>query len=148
MNRKEWMFLGASLVLAYAVFFAAVPLVSTAVNNVFYGGEPLYRITWSHYFLPLVGAVGTYLLIRWMRDSLGWPRKMGDYVIFLAAAALVLFLAFALGVRAYFYTFVLYGARSLSLSQLWNYLLFTPFWALAPGVFAGWLGAFLAYYKQ
>jgi len=148
MKYREWVFLCAAVILAYAVFFFSAPLVSGVVNDTFYNGQPLYRLTWSHYSLPLAGAVATFLVIVWLREEFDWPKDVKDYVIFLAGAAISLFIAFVIGVRAYAYTFVLYGAGTMSLAQLWNFFLFTPFWALAPGVFAGWLGAFLTYYKQ
>ncbi|MDN5366993.1 MAG: hypothetical protein PWQ11_404 [Candidatus Diapherotrites archaeon] len=148
MNVKEYGFLVSSVILAYALFFFVAPLVSAYVNDAFYNGQALYRLTWSHYFFPIVGAIATFLIVRWFRDEINWPNEVMEYVVFLAGALVVTFLAFVLGVQAYYYTFVLYGSRAMTLGVLWNYFLFTPFWAVLPGVLAGWLGAFLAYYKQ
>ncbi len=148
MKYREWLFLGSAVILAYALFFFSAVFVAKAVNDIFYGGEALYRLTWSHYVLPAAGAIATFLLVLWFREEFDWPKRIVDYLVLLTAAAAVLFISFVVGVRAYAYTFVLYGGGEMSLSALWNFFLFTPFWALAPGVLAGWLGALLAYYKQ
>lgn len=144
---KEYAFLSAGVFLSYALFFALVPVVSGIVNAYFYGGEGLYRLTWSHYVLPAAGAISMFLVVQWLLKEADWPRKVGHYVALLFAALVITYLGFVLGVQAYRYTFVLYGAGQMGLLQLWYFFLFTPFWAVVPGIFSGWLAAFLLHCK-
>lgn len=148
MKYKEWVFLFSGIFLAYAIFFAVAPFVSAVVNGHFYGGDSLYRLTWSHYVLPAAVAIATFLIIRWFLEEIDWPKTVVHYVIFLAAALVIAYFSFVVGVQAYSYTFMLYGARTMDLVQLWYFFLFTPFWAMVPGVLAGWLAALLTYYNQ
>ena len=147
MNRRELLFLASGVVLSYVLFFAVVPLVSAIVNGYFYGGEQLYRLTWSHYVLPAAGAVATVLVVGWLQKEVNWPRSLKHQCVFIFAALLFLFFGFVLGVQAYSYTFILYGASSLDLPTLWYFFLFTPFWALVPGVVSGWLASLLLHCK-
>lgn len=147
MNRGELLFLASGVVLSYLLFFAAAPVVSAVVNGYFYGGEQLYRLTWSHYVLPAAGAIATVLVVGWLRKEVNWPRSLKHQYVFIFVALHLLFLSFVLGVQAYRYTFMLRGASSLDLLTLWYYFLFTPFWALVPGVVSGWLAALLLHCK-
>ena len=141
MISKELNIIVAGIVLSYVLFFAFTPLVSGIVNNHFYDGESLYRLTWSHYVLPAAGAISVVLIINWFLQELNWPRKLEHYAVFFFAALLFTYFGFVLGVYAYGYTF-------LSQLQLFYFFLFTPFWAVVPGIIAGWLAALLLYYKQ
>ncbi len=148
MNARALGFLGASIVLAYAIFAASAPLVSSYVNSAFYGGKPLYRLTWSHYLFPLVSTIATFLVFVWLQREFNWPDTLADNIVFIISAFVLVLFSFVLGVRTFLYTYVLYGANTMAVDVVMRYLAFTPFWAVLPGVFAGWLGAFLAYYRN
>lgn len=145
---REPLFILMGVVLSYVLFFALVPAVSLLVNSQFYGGEPLYRLTWSHYVLPAAGSISTILLIAWLSREVGWPKKVDHYAILLFSVLILSYFAFVLGIQAYRYTFVLLGAGPLNPLFFLYLFLFTPFWALIPGILAGWLSAILLYGKQ
>ncbi len=193
-KKEDYLRFAPLWIAVFLAYILAIPtyLIFTAINDsMFYGGAHLYVITWTHFLLPAVGAIGIYLFAEWYdsefkRSSTSWffwasylsalfvlalylfaygtsaltmifvlgalgilayvgikdriPASAESPTLWFLVAILLLFAAgFVLGIWAFGYTFVMLGMKLPVGETLWKLFVFLPYWALLPGLFAGWL---------
>jgi hypothetical protein len=125
--------LWAALILAYVLFALFALVLIPANNRAFYPDNAAhYRLTWTHYLLPAVGALFVYLFTEFVKERYG--VDLSRNLAYHFGILVLYFVGYFLGIYSFGQTFVYYSGRFMDLGAMWRLFIFLPYWALLPGL--------------